>query len=164
MTKKTLLRGAFVGALLATGALHVTPASAAPMDRSCGTAESDWVVQQYGYTGDVDVTTAYGEEPSGSHHRFVDILPFEEIAVRTAGNDAFEGDAVFRGHSSKIWERGYRWKVSPSTWSPGGTASLLGPECQAGTTIVESAIYLFEAYESNDSGVKTAWGVLTRDL
>ncbi|MFI5839071.1 hypothetical protein ACIA8K_05055 [Catenuloplanes sp. NPDC051500] len=161
---RTLFRGAFVGALLATAALHAAPASAARADRGCGTDRSDWLVHGYGYTGDVDVTTAYGEEPAGSHQRFVEILPSDTIAVLTAENDAFEGTVAFHGRSPKIWERGFHWEVSPSTWSPGGVASLLGPECKAGTTVVESAIYLFEAYESGDSGVKTAWGVLTRDL
>ncbi|WP_157240974.1 hypothetical protein [Catenuloplanes japonicus] len=163
MSKK-LLGGAFVCAMLATGALHATPASAAPADRGCGADQSDWVVQKYGYTGDVDVTTAYGEEPAGSHQRFLDLLPQWEVAVRTAENDAFEGDATFAGDEAKIWKRGYTWTVPATTWSPGGTASFLGPECKAGTTIVESAIYLFEAWDSYDDGAKTAWGVLTRDI
>lgn len=156
-----ILRAACVGAIVVSGALYAAPASAASAGHRCGAEESDWAVRGYGYTGAVAVTTAYGEEPAGSHQRYLDVTPFADLAVRTPGWDAFKGHGTFDGGSARIWERGYRWSVPATVWTPGGTAGFLGPQCVTGSTIVESAVYLFEAH---DGGVTSVWGVLRRDL
>ncbi|MDR7273987.1 hypothetical protein [Catenuloplanes atrovinosus] len=157
----TIIRGAIVCALLTAAAPY--PASAATAYRGCGTARSDWVVWQYGYLGDVSVTTADGEAPARTHHRYLDVLPDGEVALRTPDHDVFEGHGTFAGDSPRIWERGLTWEVPRTRWTPGGTASFLGPRCRQGTTIVESAIYRFEAADADHTGVTTVWGVLTRD-
>ncbi|WP_045745280.1 hypothetical protein [Actinoplanes rectilineatus] len=164
---RSVLRGVAVlgaAALIATG----TAAPAQADLRGCGADQSDWVNQgvNEGFRGEVDIThgttVVQGRVPA---ERFVVVAPFAEVKVETTETDAYSGTAAFDGSSVKLYEHGYRWTVPASESSPGGQATFVEPECQPGSDVVRSAVYLFRAEPSyTGPGAKSVWGTLTRTI
>ncbi|MFI7539005.1 hypothetical protein [Streptosporangium sp. NPDC049376] len=142
----------------------------------CGGHQADWrsATLAAGFSGSVRATFWNGRSGPYGQRRIalvpggvIPSLPNGGLAVISGSiEDTFAGQPDAFNGTAAVAGRGYTWTITPRSdypRRPGGTASLLNPQCAAGSTKVTTATYHYQSSPATGSVfVRTLDGTVTR--